>query len=237
MLLTYALLLACSHPVVVQAPSGSEPITITLDQIITPGSERSFVSHNSLDGGALWSNATTHRLLPVPELLGDDPPAGLLLDGTMVQVEGGEQVIETHMGYLLGPDGLQVVATWKDGVWTVEPDPMLDLPVRITLGDSWQAEGSLGGKPGSRSCTATVTPFCADGLAMECHTRSSDATLWNRKHYCPGSGWAGQELVVLRDDGHSLEVYSTDLVVNGQPGPEVPMSARPMPKPGELGGR
>lgn len=123
---------------------------------------------------------------------------------------------------------LEVVRVFygEDGygfVGTVQPDGTLQRwdPVQVVLppdpkvGQIWEATHRKGPSVSVRSCEILASQGCEGGMVSVCESKRDGGTIVLRDHFCPGTGWAGFEALVVAANQPPVRMWSEELERDG----------------------
>ncbi len=129
----------------------------------------------------------------------------------------------------IGVEGFGNAASPVQGVWEWWSPPQVILPPSPVAGTHWVASHQKRGGTSRRECQLIADiSFCDGGLESRCFSVFPSSTVGISEHYCPGTGWVGQDAFARYDDGHLFATFTMDVTLDGVPAP----TRRPAPTSG-----
>ena len=223
--------LAASFVVACGAQTGTaDPAPIALAELVRLPVRYDYVEYTQTDDGPIEREDVHETFSKGARPDGIPAPEGEIVESLTHRDD--PNAVDSRGLFVVGSTGYGHFATLRPDGWTTYATKV-ELPPTVRPGDTWEGTHEEGPRRSTRTCEATSTPFCADGVATTCTTRWSNKAIWLRQHWCKGAGWVGFDALVL---GESLTMRSWSGVVNrdGQPLPIAPMSRRPIPDPGAI---
>ncbi len=124
---------------------------------------------------------------------------------------------DVYFGYRLG-----------DAPWTFHP-PKVAVPLTFDVGNHWAARHTTESGDHLRRCEAVPSPWCDDGVAIECVTFKVHSVTWVKNHWCPAHGQVGYDGVVVKVGRAPFWSWSTSPRRAGVDLPDLPLDQRPFP--------
>jgi len=210
---------------------GPLPREYAAEEITRTSGRLEYTLRSTMDGenGERLEEARNHRVVIEPStLVGKVPCSGSRFVTRKAVWMDGEHSYDLEDHWCVGPEGVteyaQKTPMHDEVVEYAEAE--VSLPSRAVVGARWTTP--KGGAAGRYTCQAVATPFCADGIAVECASHDADL-VWARNHYCRGLGWVGMDATSFVGDRRDLLAWTDVVVADGRAGPSVAREQRPLP--------
>lgn len=142
----------------------------------------------------------------------------LVYDVVVEDMSLGRPVVIERTRHFYGPQGYGYLGTiLDDGTLQRWDPPQVVLPPHPKVGDTWSATHTKGDRTSERSCELLASEICVDGLVSVCDSQLEGGRIVLRDHFCPGVGWSGFEVLIVKEGQPTVRMWSEDFRRDGGP--------------------